>query len=342
MSMADLVFTEWHVDSDASLAWPFAALADRCGIYWLEFANGEAYVGQSVGVVSRLSTHRRRWGDICLVRFIDCDPADLDQRERGVIRLADTDGQLRNKNLTNQPQGLQSVSVEIVAGESVLLPWARVERRLAETHDSALNSDPATDGQKAKLQLLGNATGYKPLIELLGLIIWEAIPDPVRSQRTLWTLSALPSTSQVAGIRRLATINSGILELAWVSEHADNTDTYLSVALNLDAAVDDELLEASLIAAGLDTEDGSVLIEEAKYKSDAEVVHLFFEDVADAIKAMSSPLVQDSMYTLAVRSMRRGTNPQRRYHNPDFAREVMNAHAASATSGGQEAAQSSR
>jgi hypothetical protein len=315
--MADLVFTEWRVNSDASLAWPFATLADRCGIYWLEFTNGESYIGQSIGVVSRLSSHRRRWNDIRLVRFVDCPRAELDQRERDVIRLADSniDGMLRNKNFTKQPQGLKPVSVEIVAAESVLLPWSRSERRTATPEDIALNSVPASDSQENKARQLSELPSYGQLIELLGLIISEAIPDPVRSQRTLWTLSALPSTSRVAGTRRLATINCGILELAWISEQADTDGTNVSVVLNLDASVDDELLEASLIAVGIDTENGSVVIEESSYKSDSEVVHLHFEDVADALSAMASSLVKDSMYSLAVRSMRRGKNPQRRYHN---------------------------
>ena len=51
-------FKRWAHTSDLA---PSAVvdLDDPCGIYVLEFANGEQYVGQSRNFPVRLATHRR-------------------------------------------------------------------------------------------------------------------------------------------------------------------------------------------------------------------------------------------------------------------------------------------
>lgn len=75
----------------------------RCGIYWIDFENGESYVGQSVSAWSRLATHRRRWDDAVLVRFAECSPDRLDEFEFATFQLAQRSRPLWNKLLTFRP-----------------------------------------------------------------------------------------------------------------------------------------------------------------------------------------------------------------------------------------------
>ncbi|WP_081751520.1 GIY-YIG nuclease family protein [Corynebacterium vitaeruminis] len=60
------------------------------GIYILEFANGERYVGQSVDVRSRFTQHvhgsgHKPWTDVTAFAFLDVPAADLNRVERLII-----------------------------------------------------------------------------------------------------------------------------------------------------------------------------------------------------------------------------------------------------------------
>ncbi|RAV34501.1 GIY-YIG nuclease family protein [Corynebacterium heidelbergense] len=91
----------------------------RRGIYILEFANGDRYVGQTVDFASRFTTHvhgsahHAPWADIIAVCFWAIPSGDLDAAERSEIKRVAAQGfTLRNKagNLGHgQPAPLDEV-----------------------------------------------------------------------------------------------------------------------------------------------------------------------------------------------------------------------------------------
>ncbi|WCZ36142.1 hypothetical protein CHEID_02905 [Corynebacterium heidelbergense] len=111
------VYHHWPLSPGQSIA-PLIR-RDRRGIYVLEFANGELYVGQSVDVVTRFATHvhgsshHEPWAYIIALRFRPIPEGDLGEAERSEIqRLRIAGHTLRNKvgNLGHrQPAPLDAV-----------------------------------------------------------------------------------------------------------------------------------------------------------------------------------------------------------------------------------------
>ena len=82
-------FTRWVLDDATALAAILEPDRPRMGIYILEFSDGERYVGQTVDLLSRFASHRRRWpGEIVAVSFLPAERERLNQIERDVISRA--------------------------------------------------------------------------------------------------------------------------------------------------------------------------------------------------------------------------------------------------------------
>lgn len=83
--MSNLRFKRWDYTSDVA---PSAVLTlkNPCGIYVLEFSDGEQYVGQSVNFPSRLADHRRTYPDIVAINFCPVPARELNMAEYGEIQ----------------------------------------------------------------------------------------------------------------------------------------------------------------------------------------------------------------------------------------------------------------
>lgn len=88
-------FTRWSVTGVSSVASLFD-LTDKRGIYVLEFDNGEQYVGQTVNIAHRFtshvhgSKHHKAWQDIVELSFKALPNEDLDTAE---YQRSNDDGQ---------------------------------------------------------------------------------------------------------------------------------------------------------------------------------------------------------------------------------------------------------
>lgn len=89
-----LRFQNWPVLGVQSLAFRFEPEDSRIGIYILSFANGEKYVGQSLNVVNRFGSHRRRWGDITNLAFRPFVAEELNPRDKEVLASIEQRGQM--------------------------------------------------------------------------------------------------------------------------------------------------------------------------------------------------------------------------------------------------------
>ena len=103
--MDTLQFKRWNFTSDLA---PSAVLSlkNECGIYVLEFANGEQYVGQTIHFPIRLAKHRRTYPDIIAINFAEVPEDNLNIAEYSEIQRRRRSGiLLRNKTLLAQPLG---------------------------------------------------------------------------------------------------------------------------------------------------------------------------------------------------------------------------------------------
>jgi len=308
----ELHFSEQVMTKDDSLALLLAKGESRCGIYWIDFEDGESYVGQSVSTRSRLATHRRRWDDAVVARFAACPADRLDEFELATIQLAQKSRPLRNKLLTSRPEGDRDLTVTVRPGHSLTLPWDRARRgEITPQPDSV----EATEAQRAKFDKLSRVPGFDALADLLATVIGEAVPSPVESQGVLWTISALPSTNKAPGWRRLATLSAGRVEIVRTFEAITEDGVEFPTFLNLAPDTDMTLLVNAVTRAGLSQE----WISEAKYAALVGIHSVEIPELAIARELLREPLILESIYRLVVTLMRQGSAPLRRAHNPALA-----------------------
>ncbi len=318
VALPGLDFTEHLVVDGASLAPMLAANQSRVGIYWLDFADNYSYIGQSVSVGTRLSSHRRRWADVVRVRFAPCETRDLDRLELAAIRHAESLGvSLRNKLLTNRPGGELDTAVTIREGASLALPWDRARRGFTD-----LETVPeSTVIERQRLEQLKARPVWEELAEATAFLLAEAVPAPASSQRALWTVSALPSTNRTKDAARLMTLSAGRLEVLRVIEYRDQPETewwaYLNLVEEREAPAARICLRLANLGYGIDE---SVTFH--NYRSMADVATIEVE-VRDLMGLLEEAAVLDSVYALVVASMRQGSAPLGRSHNQAFANDLL-------------------
>ena len=232
------VFHRWPLSPGQSIA-PLIQ-CDRRGIYVLEFANGEFYVGQSVDVVTRFATHvhgsshHEPWADIIALRFRPIPHGNLDAAERSEIhRLRSAGHTLRNKagNLGHkQPAPLDAVvSIEQQHHWATGAPnydLGRLHERIAAGQPlyrpqvSMISAHPSDNSATTKLAAFFAQPSHQQglwqdlhsaIIRDLGFLLKNVIPNAVDTELNFWTLSDMPSTSG----GRFASLNTGVLELAY-------------------------------------------------------------------------------------------------------------------------------
>jgi hypothetical protein len=176
----------WFVADRTSIADLFGATR-RCGVYVLEFANGEVYGGQAVDVTRRYVQHLRTHSDIQRLFFKRVPKAGLNDFEKKVIQTLERSGH-RTRNI---------IFASIITGERdldlVMAPeaQARFENDLAfndasgrRTNDVALRRK--LDGRYSELLRRPHADVVSTLLREY---VPRCVPAFVRSELSFWSLS---------------------------------------------------------------------------------------------------------------------------------------------------------
>ncbi|MCU1548451.1 MAG: hypothetical protein JWO29_1402 [Arthrobacter sp.] len=284
-----------------------------CGIYILEFEDEKRYVGKTVNIVGRLTAHRRHHGDVVAFKFAECLAADLDHYERQMIRATQVHYELRNLKLTDWPAGRGDIEYTTEAGVQVLLPW---ERRNRET----VLQEPA-NSKSHRYWDLSSVLDYPEILAHLARYVHETIPDPVDTQRTLWSLSALPSTSRRRGFRRLFTLNCGSVEALFVTETIED-DGSRSVEWNINLSPVEGVLHALDVLGG-DEPLSAFSYSEVSYGNTGRLLQLHCNNPDALVRVLQNELILDAMYGLNVRLMRSGSSVFGKHHNPQLASDVL-------------------
>lgn len=284
------------------------------GLYRLSFADGSAYAGQSVNVISRFTSHRRRWDDIVTFEFFPIPEGDLNGPERTLIAETEAAAPVRNIRDTKQPHGQADLQFTSTEGVNTFLPWER-DRRVRP-------GENITGKDAKKFADLARLTEYEVLRDLLGWFIYETLPDPYNTQRHLWVTSCLPSTNRSRDHRRLLVLNAGNLEVLVVYQNM--TEDAVMTELFINTTTVDEDLDS------LQDPEGRWLVENGSYSLTDVTSWYFsldgFEDIlAGIIDFPHLDLLLESAYQLNVRLMRQGGTMFGRFHNELLARDLLAA-----------------
>jgi hypothetical protein len=202
-------FERHRVDNLYSIAHLFPR-AHRCGVYILQFGNGERYVGQAMNVVARFAAHKRRWPDIVTLDFSSCAKDTLNEFERRIITGQRSAGfQLRNITYAAGPLGGSDLDPIVTPVEQQA--W------LNDPHwqlDDAPRMDDEAQRLKTrpKFRQFVKHFGFGPAALAINLYVTATIPKPQETERTFWSLSAMPSTNKRRIGGRLATLSINKME----------------------------------------------------------------------------------------------------------------------------------
>jgi predicted GIY-YIG superfamily endonuclease len=104
-----------HVQGRDSIADLFPS-GKRCGLYILQFSDGEIYAGQALDVTRRYVQHRKVHCDIEKISFKRVAKKTLNEEERTLIWMLEHEGyRLRNITFTSIPRGEQEGEISFCA-----------------------------------------------------------------------------------------------------------------------------------------------------------------------------------------------------------------------------------
>ncbi|WP_270407498.1 GIY-YIG nuclease family protein [Brachybacterium paraconglomeratum] len=276
-----------------------------CGIYTLEFDDGERYVGQTIDLVSRLSSHRRRWNDIIAVSFVECGAEELNDLERAMISDAERQHVVRNRAFTKMPGG--SSELDFVVDVQQQAEWLEGVQP-AYPLDERTRAAERRKRTRKKFVELSKHPDYPYALDDLTAYVNAVIPWPSVTGGLYWGVSAVPGTGRTADRRRLLTVNAHKVELFYMLHFPklDTTESYLSV--------DSTALERRN-CRDLD-------IERATYRSYKDAASIYVP-----LGAMAEMLGRESIVVaarkMALGLMSRGPSNFAKFHSDDLLDEVL-------------------
>lgn len=222
--METLRFKRWKFTSDLA---PSAVLQldNACGIYVLEFSNGEQYVGQSVNFLTRLSSHRRKHEDIVAINLCELPSQDLDSAEFEEIQRRRESGiHLRNKTLLSQPLG--DSPLDVLVDQQVQAKWLNIS---PEDEDDVQIGSRGRLAKRRRASVkrfneLSEQPEFQTILDCLASYVAFVIPWPQETEGKTWTVTALPSTNKTALNRRLATLSVNNVEVLFLGLYRESKE----------------------------------------------------------------------------------------------------------------------
>ena len=295
----------WEVDNAVAPSVYFGLDRKLCGIYTLEFAAGERYVGQTVDLASRLAAHRRRWDDIIAVSFIECGPEELNTLERTMITEAERSFVVRNRAFTNMPGG--EAELDLVVDVQEQAEWLSGVQP-AYPLDARTLAAERRQRTRPKFEQLAALDHYPEVLSDLATYIHAVIPWPSTTGGLYRGVSAMPGTARRKGRRRLFTVNAHNVELLYMNHFSDDGTT--ESWLNVDKK---ELSRA---------DRRELYISETSYRSYPDAVSIYVPLGAMG-ELYERPTVLATARSMALGLMRRGPSNFAKFHSDDLLDDVL-------------------
>lgn len=245
--LRDALGFRWNDYDGTPATSPTARLTRRggilCGVYILEFDDGEQYVGQSTDFAARFAAHRRNQrGTIVAYGFLRAPQRDLGELERNTTWMLAAQGRrLRGSALLGQP--LPSLTLNAVLDEDVQEAWRSGEDTAVVLGERVNRLDP-TPSAVTNYERLRAHPAFAVIVDGFADHIAMAIPHPHLTERRFWTVSAMPSTNRTSENQRLAALSINVAEVLVVNECRYDGEpfsewlTHLPVAAGLPAPVE--------------------------------------------------------------------------------------------------------
>ncbi|WP_449371788.1 GIY-YIG nuclease family protein [Arthrobacter psychrolactophilus] len=311
------LFQSWPIGGAESLAFRFEFEDSKTGIYVLSFANGDRYVGKSVNVVNRFSTHRRRWPDITHIAFRPFSIEELSLREREVLAAVEQGGyRVRNLDLAGRPGGESLLN--LVMEEQAQVEW--LESNASEPLDSPRYLEAARRAAGlARFQTLSQRDDFPELLSAVAQYVAVSLPWPSQTEGRFWTVAALASTGRSPSWRRLISISAQNAEVLVIGEATESGVKTIAGFINL------ELSAHSTIQTWLQRQSLNAVCRSRQYGTIGDVCHMEFTGI-DTLRALlqeGAPIGQAAR-TLALNLMRKGPSMYTRFHNHHLADAIFN------------------
>lgn len=297
----------------ASIADQFP-LKRRCGIYILHFTDGDFYVGQAMNVVRRYAQHRVTYTDIEQVSFKPIPNDGLNDEERHVIGVLETEGYpLRNITFASMPKG--DSDFDLIMSPEDQERWLHDFEWIDSAGTRLINPDLRQRYRK-KFDRFVVMPHAAHILDVLRDYVRFCIPAIRRGEVSFWACSCLPvfvSPLDYAYSR----ININWQEV--LTAYSDGNEPWFSIHLArspLERAFGASLWR--LRRRYLNVEQGD--IEYAPGGSDQ--THFIMD--ADNLRAMiRDPQILPAIRLFNLRLMKKGPCTSGRYHCLDLADRLI-------------------
>lgn len=305
-------FRRWSLPQGTSLSTLFRPGESRCGIYILEFAGGQRYVGQSHDVVRRVATHSRHFGDVVAVQFAPVDPNDLDAAERQVVQAQKDAGvPLRNIDLVTRSWA-DSVLDQVVDPE-VQSTWVQGGPQ-PHPDDTRMLIAKRRAASARKYRELRDLASFPEVFSDVCTYVDRVITWPSATDGRFWTLTALPGTGLCAERRRLAAVSCGKVETFVVFEDRTTHETWWF--LNMEHGV--------LRRSDLPPEFRDMLDTDAHYRTTGRIDRLLGGACGSLASWFDeSPQLLTAARELALNLLRKGPSLFARFHCDALVDDVL-------------------
>ncbi|HET7152989.1 MAG TPA: GIY-YIG nuclease family protein, partial [Candidatus Kapabacteria bacterium] len=193
-----ITFKSYFIKGSASIADLFKE-KDRCGIYVLNFSNGEHYVGKTTDIVRRYSQHRHTYSDIEILQFCNISKHKISSVEMDMITTIEKMGyKIRNIAGTETPyEGDARGSyraIDLIIKPEEQESW-RSGNTLEDNNIERRNDPFQRDEYDEKMRRLEKEKYYHSFIEALRSYFEVGIPCPRTTEYSMYSVSCLPKTN---------------------------------------------------------------------------------------------------------------------------------------------------
>ncbi len=217
-----------YVEGRTSIAGLFTP-GKRCGLYILQFSDGEIYAGQALDVTRRYVQHRKVHFDIEKISFKRVAKKHLNNEERALIWKLEEDGYLlRNISFTSIPRGESDFDF--------VMPAEEQEQWLKDTNYFDLSGSRVVNPElqrkySRKFQQFSSMLRSNQVIKVMRQYVQAGIPSPLQSELSFWGCSCLPSNSFSSEIV-YSRININWQEVFTVAEYEGELEFSFHLALS--------------------------------------------------------------------------------------------------------------
>jgi predicted GIY-YIG superfamily endonuclease len=165
--------------------------SQRCGIYILEFTNGDRYVGQAIDVVRRFGNHRHNLGDIAFVEFSACRRTQLNDLEVRMIHQQRGRGH-RLRNIVHGIGPVGESDLDPLVTPSEQFTWLNDPDTILDDEGVRVDDPEQRASRRRQYEHLREQPMFPMVAQILHGYVPACLPKPAETERTFWAVSALP------------------------------------------------------------------------------------------------------------------------------------------------------